>query len=106
MTTLAIALAQSPIRAAAATSATQPQSLIEVRALLTDLRATGQQTWTRQVRYELCANGVPTVTGSYREITTLAAHLPGLLDWQPMYERAAAQPTPLGVGLARLWKRR
>lgn len=91
MTTLRIALAQSPLRAATA----QAHSTVEVRALLTDLRVTGQQTWTRAARYELLTDGTPQMVGSYSEITEIAAHLTspsgGALDWQPVWQRE--QPT-------------
>ena len=91
MTTLRIALAQSPLRAATA----QAHSTVEVRALLTDLRVTGQQTWTRQARYELLIDGQPQMCGSYTEITDLASHLTtangGALEWQPVWQRE--QPT-------------
>lgn len=91
MTTLRIALAQSPLRAATA----QAHSTVEVRALLTDLRVTGQQTWTRQVRYELLTDGIPQVCGSYGDIAEIASHLTspsdGALDWQPVWQRE--QPT-------------
>ena len=91
MTTLRIALAQSPLRAATA----QAHSTVEVRALLTDLRVSGQQTWTRAARYELLCDGTPQMCGSYAEITEIASHLSGpsgeSLDWQPVCERE--QPT-------------
>lgn len=91
MTTLKIALAQSPTRAAWATS--QQGGVVEVRGLLTDryIGATAQssqQTWTQAMRYELLSDGVPVMVGSYREIVEIAAHLPGLPDWQPVWERA------------------
>jgi hypothetical protein len=85
MTTLRIALAQSPLRAATA----QAQRQVEVRARLTDLRVTGQQTWTRAARYELLTDGMPQMYGSYAEIAEIASHLSGRqgepLDWQPCW---------------------
>lgn len=107
MTTLKIALAQSPLRAAWTTA--QHGSLVEVRAQLIerysvsghdasragcDAQSSGQQTWTRNLRYELLANGVPQMAGSYHEIVEIASHLRGVngaweLDWQPVYDHSA-----------------
>ena len=104
MTTLRIALAQSPLRAATA----QAHSQVEVRALLTDLRITGQQTWTRAARYELLCDGTPQMVGSYSEITEIASHLTtangGALDWQPVIERAKSTDGPLSL-MGRLYRR-
>lgn len=96
MTTLKIALAQSPQRAAW----TEAHGIIEVRALLTDRRnahaPTTQQTWTHAMRYELLTNGVPQMVGSYREITEIASHIAhrgAPVDWQPVWERAPLTAT-------------
>lgn len=101
-TTLRIALAQSPRRAAYAQT---PHGVIEVRGLMIDrynatTGASGQQTWTGAWRYELLTNGVPSWCGSYSEIVEAAGYLRAdgrELDWQPVYERAASSQAMKGV---------
>lgn len=96
MTTLAIALAQSPIRAAW-THGAEAQSVVEVRALWRE-RADVDGAPMASLRYELLTTGVPQMVGSYAEITAIAAHLRApqggwaSLDWQPVYERATQPP--------------
>lgn len=96
MTTLKIALAQSPHRAAEAQTA---NGVIEVRALMVD-RASGQRTWTSAWRYELLTNNTPQLTGSYTEMTEFASYLRVAgceLDWQPIYERVTRVGVAKGV---------
>lgn len=97
MTTLKIALAQSPLRAATAETT---HGTAEVRALMIDrytsaTGANGQTTWTGAWRHCLYLNGVPSWQGSRGEIEDAAAHLTspsgGALDWQPVWQRE--QPT-------------
>lgn len=90
MTTLRIALAQSPIRAAFAQT---QHGVVEVRALMVDRYTSasgpsGQTTWTGAWRHCLYLNGVPSWQGSYSEIVEAASHLRANgndLDWQPCW---------------------
>lgn len=90
MTTLRIALAQSPIRSAYAVA--QHGGVIEVRSLMV-ARADGQQTWTGSMRCALVINSQQQMCGSESEMIELTAYIPAPngkreLDWQPVYERA------------------
>lgn len=92
MNTLRYALTCSPHGAAYAYT-TRPDGshgLLNVRCLTTNA---AHASTAEHARYELTANGTPQIVGSYREVASWSARL-GALDWQPVYDRAQAIPTP------------